>query len=145
MRWSRFVAALLAAGVVAGPVPAPAAQGVRIYKIYFDSPGSDTGSNSSLNAEYVELKNTGSSSVRLSGWTIRDRADHVYRFGTFTLRAGKRVKVHTGSGQKDSDDVFWGSGWYIWNNNGDKAWLKNSGGSTVDTCEYGGSGSSVMC
>jgi hypothetical protein len=45
---------------------------IRITKIYFDSPGDDTGSNTSLNAEYVVIKNTGTTRKALTGWTLRD-------------------------------------------------------------------------
>jgi hypothetical protein len=75
---------------------APVAAGaIKIDKIYFDSPGSDGGSNPSLNAEWIRLKNTGPSGRSLTNWTIRDKAGHVYRFGTYRLGAGKTVMVHT--------------------------------------------------
>jgi hypothetical protein len=59
--------------------PAP----IWFGKIYYDSPGSDTGSNASLNAEYVTVKNTSSTTRSLTGYTVRDKANHVYKFGTF--------------------------------------------------------------
>jgi hypothetical protein len=62
---------------------------IRISKIYFDSPGADTVSNSSLNAEWIRLKNTGSRGRPLTGWTVRDTSGHVYRFGTYRLAAGR--------------------------------------------------------
>ena len=40
-------------------LPPPASAAIRITKIYFDSPGADTGSNTSLNAEYVVIKEHG--------------------------------------------------------------------------------------
>ena len=60
--FSMRIRALLVAWLVAAfsliAVPAQAAPAtVYIYKVYFDSPGSDTGSNSSLNAEYVVIRN----------------------------------------------------------------------------------------
>ena len=58
-------------------VPAQAAPAtVYIYKVYFDSPGSDTGSNTSLNAEYVVIRNGDDVSHSVSGWTVRDAAGH---------------------------------------------------------------------
>jgi hypothetical protein len=45
----------------------PASAAIRITKIYFDSPGADTGSNTSLNAEYVVIKNTGTTRKTLTG------------------------------------------------------------------------------
>jgi Lamin Tail Domain len=140
----RFATASLC-GLVVLALAQPAAGGIRIDRISFDSPGSDTGSNSSLNAEWVKLKNTGSSGKRLTGWKIRDGAGHVYRFGTFTLRAGRSVTVHTGSGSNTGWHRYWNSDWYIWNNDGDRATLKNKRGKTVDTCSHSGAGSKVSC
>ena len=122
---------------------APAA--IKFTKVYFDSPGSDTGSNSSLNAEWVRIKNTGSKAKALTGWRIRDKAGHVYKFGTFKLRAGKTVTVHTGSGSNGAAHRYWGSDWYIWNNNGDTAKLRNASGTTIDTCSWGSSGDFKVC
>src|SRR4051812_13635746 len=50
--------ALLAlVAVVAASGPAQAASAVKISRVYYDSPGSDTRSTISLNAEYVNLQN----------------------------------------------------------------------------------------
>jgi hypothetical protein len=47
-----LIACLVAASSLLVAAPAQAAPAtVYIYKVYFDSPGSDTGSNTSLNAE----------------------------------------------------------------------------------------------
>jgi hypothetical protein len=113
--------------------PAQAVSTVRISGVQYDSPGSDTGSNFSLNAEWVRITNYSSSRKSLSGWSLRDTSNHVYRFGTFSLGAGKSVRIHTGSGSNSSTDRYWGSGWYVWNNSGDRATLKNSAGTTVST------------
>ena len=125
-------------------VPAAGA-GIRIATIYFDSPGSDSGSNSSLNGEWVKLKNTGSSGKSLNNWTIRDNSGHVYRFGSFTLRAGRSVTVHTGSGSNTAGHKYWAMDGYVWNNDGDRARLKKGNGTLVDSCSYSGAGSSVNC
>lgn len=141
-------AAVIGAAVAVSPIGTPAADAascVVIYRIYFDSPGSDTGSNTSLNAEWIRLKNRCSSGKSLSGWTIRDLAGHTYRFGTFTLRAGYTVTVHTGRGTNTAAHRYWGRSWYIWNNDGDKAILKNAAGTTVDTCTYSGAGDVASC
>ena len=126
--------------------PAQAASAVRFGVIQYDSPGSDDGSNASLNAEYVRIKNASSTSaVRLTGWTVRDAQAHVYKFGSFTLGAGKVVTLHTGSGSNTATDRYWGSKAYIWNNTGDKATLKNPNGVTVDTCTWGDGPGSIIC
>ncbi len=110
---------------------------VFIYEIFYNSPGSDHGSNSSLNAEWVELRNSSGHPITLTHWTLRDKAGHVYKFkNTFKLKAHKTVKIHTGSGSDTSANRYWGSGWYIWNNDGDTATLKSASGSLKSRCAY---------
>lgn len=119
-----------------GAAPAQAAGGIQIYRVYYDSPGSDNGSNSSLNAEYVQLKNTSSQTKYLTGWTLRDAANHVYKFPTTKIGAGKTLYVRTGKGTNDWNDRFWGKTWYVWNNTGDTARFQTPAGKTFDTCTY---------
>jgi Lamin Tail Domain len=69
--------------------------------------------------------------------TIKDRAGHTYKFGTFYLGAGKTVRIHTGKGSNTSTDRYWGRNWYVWHNTGDKAYLGNASGTLMDTCEWG--------
>jgi hypothetical protein len=114
---------------------------LQFAKIQYDSPGTDTRTNASLVAEYVTIKNVGASARSLTGFTVRDAQNHVYKFGTFTLKGGKSVRLHTGSGTNNSTDRYIGSRAYIWNNGGDKATLKNRAGTTLDTCSWSSRGS----
>jgi hypothetical protein len=127
--------------------PASAAGGVRIKEIYYNSPGADTRSNTSLNAEWVLLRNTATKAIALKGWTLRDTSSHVYHFpSTFKLGAGHSVKVHTGKGSNTSSNLYWGSGSYIWNNDKDTATLKRANGTVADKCSYNNSSASyVFC
>jgi hypothetical protein len=134
----------IAAALTLG-LTAPASAAIKITKIYFDSPGTDTGSNTSLNAEYVVIKNTGTTRKTLTGWTLRDASRHVYKFPIFRLGAGKSVKVHTGKGANTLGNLYWRSSSYIWNNNGDTATLKRSNGTVASRCSYTGAGSYKIC
>jgi hypothetical protein len=122
-----------------------ASSAIKIDRIYFDSPGADTGSNSSLNDEWIRLKNTGNGGRSLQGWKIRDPGGHVYTFGSYTLRAGRSVMIHTGSGSNSARHRYWGMDGYVWNNDGDRATLKKANGRTADRCSYSGAGSAVNC
>jgi hypothetical protein len=108
-----LVACLVAASGLLVATPAQAAPAtVYIYKVYYNSPGSDTGSNSSLNAEYVVIKNGDDVSHSVSGWTVRDAAGHIYTFGSLRLGAGKQAIIHTGKGTSyttsASTHLYWG-------------------------------------
>ena len=138
--------AVAAAAALAAVVPAQAAGSVHLTKIYYNSPGTDTRSNASLNAEYVVITNTTGAAVQLKGWTLTDASNHRYTFGTFTLAKGKSVTVHTGRGTNTATNRYWGSGNYIWNNDKDKATWKRSTGAVQDTCAYNNAhAASVNC
>ena len=68
-----LAACLIAAASILIATPAQAAPAtVYIYKVYYNSPGSDTGSNSSLNAEYVAIMR----GLATGNW---EKADQKYR------------------------------------------------------------------
>jgi hypothetical protein len=132
------LAALIAVSalVTASPAQAVATRGIVIRAIYFDSPGADRGSNHSLNAEWVKIQNVTRHRKTLTGWTLRDRSSHVYRFPVFRLAAGAVAYVHTGYGHNRAHQLYWRQGWYVWNNTGDRATLRNAVGARVDRCSY---------
>jgi endonuclease YncB( thermonuclease family) len=77
---------------------------------------------STLNDEWVEFDNTGSSDQDMTGWTVEDGAGYTYAFpDNYALTSGGTVRLHTGSGTDSSTDgdLYWGSGSYVWNNSGD--------------------------
>ncbi|GGJ83117.1 hypothetical protein GCM10011583_13480 [Streptomyces camponoticapitis] len=141
MRYSRTLSTVAAtAAVVAGtvllPTQAQAVGSVHLYKIHYDSPGTDSRSNASLNGEYVQIRNTTTRAVSLTGWTVVDGASHKYTFGSYSLARGKTVTVRTGSGTNTAANRYQRRAAYIWNNDRDKATLKESTGALVDTCSY---------
>ena len=135
---------LVGPALLAAPT-ASAATSVKIDFVYFDSPGSDTGSNTSLNAEYVRIKNVSSSTRTLTGWKLRDKTGYTYTFPKFALKPGATVKVRTGKGTASSYNRYYNFTWYVWNNGGDTAYLKNASGTTVDTCSWTSAGSTKYC
>jgi hypothetical protein len=137
-----MASSLLAGALAVAPLAAQqanAACGVSIYRIYYNSPGSDYGTNTSLNAEWIQLKNSCATGKSLYHWTIRDASGHTYTFGTYTLAASSKVKIHTGTGSNTSLNRYWGSGAYIWNNTGtETASVRNSAGTLISRCSYTG-------
>lgn len=125
---------LLAVVCFAGP--ADAAGSLKVSRVYYNSPGVDDRSNTSLNAEYVNVQNISTSTQVVTGWTLRDVAGHVYTFPATSIPAGQTVTVHTGKGANTGNQRFWQSAAYIWNNDTDTAYLRNSAGAAISTCSY---------
>jgi hypothetical protein len=129
--------------------PAPKAGDVQITKIVYDSPGRDTGSTTSLNAEYVRLTNKTGRTIDLKNWTLRDAAAHIYKFSaTYSLGAGKVVYIRTGrgtNGKPSSNHRYWARTGYVWNNGGDTGTLRSSTGKTIDTCKYRTGSGTTYC
>jgi len=103
---------------------------VVIDYVHYDAAGNDW---DNLNDEYVVLWNTGSADADLTGWELKDEVDHTYTFPTFTLRAGEKVTVYTGSGTNTRSSLHWGSNSPIWNNDSDTAYLYNQGMELMDS------------
>jgi hypothetical protein len=134
---SAVTAAAAVAFVLVPASPAAAAPAVQFTRAYYNSPGSDNRTNSSLNAEYVTVKNTTQSTINLDRWTVRDKARHVYTFvGNVTVKPGATLWLHTGRGTDTASHRYWNSGNYIWNNTGDTAYLRNPGGTQIDVCSW---------
>lgn len=131
------LSSIAALALVTGATPATAAApAVKIVKVVYDSPGPDKGGNTSLNAEQVVIKNVSTKAQTLTGWTLRDKQNHVFRFPTFQLAAGQSVTVHTGKGTATQQHRYYNAAWYIWNNTGDQAILRNAAGATIHTCTW---------
>ena len=140
-----LTAALVPAAAVALVVAAPAADAavpaIRITQIQYDSPGSDTGSNTSLNTEWVRITNTTSVNRSMTGWTLKDKQGYTYKFPTFTLKAKASVYVYTGKGSATSTKRYYNRTWYVWNNTGDSAYLRDSKGVLKDSWTFSDIGS----
>lgn len=134
----RNLALIGAAVATALLLPGNALGAVRITKVFYDSPGSDSGTQQSLNAEYIKLTNNGNHSVTMTGWTIRDTSHHVYTLDSFHLGEGRSVILHTGHGNDGHRHKYWDMGNYVWNNDGDTATVKKDNGHKIDSCHWDG-------
>jgi len=126
-------AVAVAVGLVVPASADAAVPAIRITQIQYDSPGSDTGSNASLNTEWVRITNTTAQNRSLTGWTLKDKQGFTYRFPTFTLKAKASVVVYTGKGTASSTRRYYNRTWYVWNNTGDSAYLRDSKGVLRDS------------
>ena len=130
-----------------GSAQAPQARGrIIINSVTYDPSGSDTGRNAHVNREVVKITNNTNQRRSLTRWTLRDEGSiHVYRFPRTRLKPGRTVTVHTGKGRDRGLQQYWGQGFYVWNNDGDKATLRSRGGRVIDTCSWGDGGGRTGC
>jgi Lamin Tail Domain len=135
----RRLVVLVAATILLAAVPATAQGEILISFIRYNPPGPDTGSNASLNGEWVTIHNNGRHAKALTAWRLHDNQHHRFTFPAFSLCGGCSVRVHTGSGTNGTASLYWGFGNYIWNNTGDRATLVKPTGVIRDTCAYVGS------
>lgn len=110
--------------------------GVLIGQVQHNNPRRDFRSNRSLNAEWVEVTNTGRRAVDLDGWTLTDSDGNRYRFDDLRLPARSSVRVHTGRGFDTRHDVYQGRRNYVWDSR-DSATLRDSRGRVVDVESWG--------
>jgi len=108
--------------------------GVKITHIEADAPGSD---NDNPNGEWIEITNQGTSSLDLTGYTLKDEANHIYTFGPFQLAPGATVRLRSGHGRDTEKELHWGFvGQSVWNNGGDTAYLRDPQGNLVGMYAY---------
>ncbi|WP_112491668.1 lamin tail domain-containing protein [Streptomyces bacillaris] len=133
-------ATALAGSLLATAAPATAAAhkgGLHFGAIQYDGPGKDDRTNKSLNAEWVNIHNNSKQKVQLKGYKVKDNTGFTYTFGSYTIGAGKTVKLRTGKGKNVSGTVHWNRGSYVWNNTGDKARLIKPNGKLQASCSWG--------
>ncbi len=106
------------------PTQPPALTAVQIVQVEYDPAGPALD-------EWVLIQNAGEDSVDVTGWTLRDRAGHIYLFPGLTLGPGASIRVWTRAGQDTATDLYMGRGWPIWNNDGDCASLWDLQGQLV--------------
>lgn len=119
---------------------APAAQAavvkpLDIVKVHFNPAGGDRPGGYSR--EYIQLRNTGTKTLNLSGYVIRDSGPQSFRFPSgFKLAKGKTVTIRSGKGRSTATTLYWGKKSYIWNNTGDIARLYSSSGRQLERCDF---------
>jgi micrococcal nuclease len=113
------------------PTPKPAL--VSVCGGNMDAPGNDNYAEN-LNGEYVVICNAGGKRADLTGWRVQDQGPNfTYTFPSFSLAAGAKVTLFSGSGTNSATRLYWGRTYgAVWNNDGDCASLISSSGTLVN-------------
>ena len=119
------------ADVLATSGNAAAAVNVKITFIFADGIGHAEPD------EYVEFKNFGTSTVTLTGWTLRDKASHIFHFPAGAKMTKNKVcRVYTNQVHTSTCGFDYHSKSAIWNNDGDTATLKDGAAKVVSKYTY---------
>ena len=119
--------------MVLGTIPfalgAPAPKiSVSISSLYVGAP------HQTANQESVQIKNTGTTAVNLKSWKIVDKKKlHTYTFSSFILKSKSTVTLRSGKSTNTANTLYWNKGSFVWNNEGDIAYLYNAQGKLVST------------
>ncbi len=106
---------------------------IKIISIQADSPGDDR-KRENWNGEWVLIEGF---AADMTGYTLSDSSNHTYSFPDSFMLAG-RVKLYSGDGNNTRDELYWNEGRRpIWNNDKDKATLRDRNGNIVTEYEYG--------
>lgn len=101
--------------------------------VNYDAPGDDS---KNLNGEYVIIKNTGNDILNTGGWTIKDSATNIYKFGRYLLKPGDAIYIFTGKGKDGEGRFYWDSHQPVWNNDHDTLYLRDSEGLLIKIYDY---------
>ncbi|MDQ4078062.1 MAG: lamin tail domain-containing protein [Chloroflexota bacterium] len=113
------------------PLEVPQLDGAHIVMSDMNAEGAD---------EYVVIENLGTVAQPMTNWVLTSlRGDQFYTMPEgFVLRAGGRVRIHSGPGAQSSppNDLLWTRD-SIWNNKGDTAVLFGANGHEVARIGHG--------
>jgi micrococcal nuclease len=106
---------------------------IAIVEFHYNAEGDD---DENLNNEYVILRNIGNVPINMTGWSITDASSNLFVFPFFVLAPEHYVSIHSGSGTVTVDSLYWDSKQGVWNNKGDKFFLRNTKGELILSYEY---------
>jgi hypothetical protein len=99
-------------------------------------------SSGGANVEYVTIKNSGSKTVNLRNYALRDADDHTLKLGATKLKKGRKLRVVTGCHRGRNGAVRRGSRYYacrktqFWDDAGDVVELLAPGGGLLSQKRY---------
>jgi glycerophosphoryl diester phosphodiesterase len=114
--------------------PFPQANGIEVATIVANPDGSDTQPE---NGEYVELTNTTSSTVDVSGYYLIDAVGNRLKVGSgYSIPADGSLRVYTGPGTNTATKYYNGRTVNVLNNDGDSLGLNTSDHKLLDVYAY---------
>ncbi len=111
----------------------PAADCITITAFHWDAPGDD---RFNMNGENVTFRNR-CDTVNMEGWTVSDAGTKRYTFPETVLVENRSVTLYSGDGIDTENKRFWDASRPVWNNDGDRLFLRDGEGTLVAHVAYG--------
>lgn len=83
-----------------------------------------------LAQEQVQVINDSDAALNLQGWTLSREGGPIYTFGNLPIFPGGSVRLHSGNGEANSINLYWGLAEPVWSS-GAVAQLRNPEGTVV--------------
>lgn len=83
-----------------------------------------------LAREQVQVINDSDAALNLQGWTLSREGGPIYTFGNLPIFPGGSVRLHSGNGEANSINLYWGLTEPVWSS-GAVAQLRNPEGTVV--------------
>ncbi|MGV8176959.1 MAG: thermonuclease family protein [Candidatus Bilamarchaeaceae archaeon] len=105
----------------------------QLGEFVYDPQGDDLAGD-----ERVSLRNSCGFAVAMGGFYLKDAGTTLYFFGNGTaVSASGTITVHSGCGMDSASDLYWCRKTPVWNNAGDRLFLRDSDGKLVINYDYG--------
>lgn len=109
---------------------------IVVHELNFDAKGNDC---KNPNDEFVVFRNFCNSPVNMSGYKLKDSEENFYVFKNVILGPEEYITLHSGRGIDNETDLFWNSNKScpaVWNNDGDKLFMRDRDGYLILYYEY---------
>jgi endonuclease YncB( thermonuclease family) len=84
--------------------------------------------------EYVLIKNDCKQTIQMKGWSLKDDGRKTFVFNS-SLCANCTLTLFSLNGTSNNDEIYWDFG-DVWNDDGDRAFLRDDEGLLVDCYNY---------
>ncbi len=81
--------------------------------------------------EIVIFENICNFDCDMAGWDIKDEGRKHFSFSNFILESRKEVRIITGEGENNQENLYWKGETYVWTRTGDTLFLRDDEGKLV--------------
>jgi endonuclease YncB( thermonuclease family) len=105
---------------------------ISMKSFHYNAKGDD---NENLVDEFFVVESLCGETIVADGWTVRNTFNS-FQIPSFSLNHGSEIKIISGKGKSNAQDIFLSSDRPIWNNKGDNLYLRDASGDMILSESY---------